>query len=148
MLALSADGPGAPTNVAGRRGRRRPGGREHLQNRHVAAERVLARDAHFAEHVDVLASILGNLDAHLRRDEIAAVDQLLLDQRLDRAQRQPGSLDPADIRVIERPVTVDGEDARQIRFAQDADAQDVLKADDVVGLQLRRPRGVRRRGWR
>ena len=125
-------------HVAGRRRRRRPGGCEHLQNRHVPGERVLAGHANLAKHEHVLAAVLRHLDGDLRRHVVAAVDELLLDERLHRAKRQPGRFHAADVGIVERAVGIDGHDPREIGLAQQRDAEDVLEADDVVRLTLRR----------
>src|SRR5207237_3405040 len=92
--------------------------------------------AHFAHDEHALAAIGLDADGHLRVLEVA-VGQLPFQLRLEAAQRHAGGLHAADERKAERAVGLDGVLAAEIRLIEDLDAEDVLRADEVIGGRLR-----------
>ena len=102
----------------------------------ISRQRHRARGAHASRHVDHLAAVLRNLDRDLRID-VEAVLQPPREFLLDRPNRQPGRLDPADQRKVEGPIGIDRDGPGQIGFAEHGDCELVLRANDILSRRTR-----------
>ena len=97
---------------------------------------MLARRVDLAEHEDVLAPELRDLDADLRVH--VEVLQPSRDLFANRASREPSGLHPADVGIVEASVRIERHGLRQVVFAEDDDVEDVLGTGDILAGAVER----------